>query len=143
VSAYDAPEVKACDAGLAAAKARRDQVLVGTPLGRAVAAEHAVDRKRDEFEQAKRAKEESESRFPSPKEWNALDQCVKETRANYENAVRASVPECKAALKDAIAAANRAHVNPDNDVQVQECLDHLEVAEVDTRFAIDNNFFER
>jgi len=136
VSEYDDPEVKACDAGLAAAKARRNQVLVGTPLGRAVAAEHAVDIARGEFELAKRAAEEF--RFPNRQEWEALHQRIAATRANYEKAVRASVPECKAALKDAIAAAKRAHVNPDDDVQVKECLDYLEVAEVDTR-----NFFER
>jgi hypothetical protein len=142
VSKYDdPPEVKACEAGLAAAKARRNQILVGTPLGRAVAAERAVDIARGEFELAKQAAEEF--RFPNRQEWEALHQRIAATRANYEKAVRASVPECKAALKDAIAAANRAHVNPDNDVQVHECLSRLELAEVDTRFAIDNNFFER
>jgi hypothetical protein len=141
VSEYDDPEVKACDAGLAAAKATRNQVLVGTPLGRAEAAERAVDTARREFELAKQAAEET--RFPDRQEWEALHQCIAATRANYEEAVRASVPECKAALEDAIAAANRAHVNPDNDVQVQECLSRLNLAEVDTRFAIDKNFFKR
>jgi hypothetical protein len=119
----------------------RNESLVGTPLGRAVAAEHAVDIARDEFELAKRAAEEF--RFPNRQEWETLHQRIAATGAKYEKAVRASVPECKAALTDAIAAANRAHVNPDNDVQVQKCLDRLEVAEVDTRFAIANNFFKR
>ena len=112
--------------------------MVGTPLARAEAAALAVTHAQGECRLAEQAAEEF--RWPNRQEWEALHQRIAATRANYEKAVRAYVPECKAALKDAIAAVNRAHVNPDNDEQLQWCLSRLEMAEGETRSAIERNF---
>jgi hypothetical protein len=141
VSAYDDPEVKACDAGLAAAKARRNQVLVGTPLARAEAADHAVDDARHEVEQARKAVEDELDAGPyhSVLKLKELQQRLADSRVNYRNVAIADVAECKAALEEAIGAAKRAHVSVEDDPQVRECRFWVEVAEIDKDYFLNND----
>lgn len=133
VDMYDDPEVKACWAGLAAAKAERDQGLLGTPLGRAVAAERAVDRASYAWQAAKQQQEDEveAGKYHSHLKLIELRENTHASEQKYRAALDTAVGESKAALDDAIRMAKRAGADVENDPQVSGCRASLEIANVD------------